>query len=59
MLGLFSLPVHCVKRLMCFDLQFAKGLQLPWEKQSVVRRFRSVQVEEMETAELYCSLQGM
>lgn len=59
MLGLFSLPAHCVKRLMCFDLQFAKGLQLPWEKQSVVHRFRGVQVEEMETAELYCSLQGM
>lgn len=57
MLGLFSLPVHCVKRLTCFDLQFARGLQLPWEKQHTVHRFRSAQVEEMETAEFYCSLQ--
>lgn len=56
MLGLFSLPVHCVKRLMCFDLQFARGLQLPWEKQNLVHSFRSAQVEEMATAEFYCSL---
>jgi len=44
---------------MCFDLQFARGLQLPWEKQNLVHRFRSAQVEEMETAEFYCSLQEM